>query len=180
MSLATLKEVKEKFFSLPKKEQEIILKEIYNFSKDVKEFINVRLLRDGEDKFIEEIKKATESSTSTGRSKMIKVTKVNSILSKAKKSKVTKETLCDMHWYAFDGYVTFLNYCGGGPDSYENKAYEHFENYLRLLVEISDDKQKLEEELLGVENYLNQHQDMYNDHLWKLYEDIAAEYVHIG
>jgi hypothetical protein len=178
MSLATLREIKEKFFSLSKKEQETILKEIYNFSKDVKEFMNVRLLGDGEDKFIEEIKKATESSTSTGRPKMIKVTKVNSILSKAKKSKVTKETLCDMQWYAFDGYVTFLNDYGGGPDSYENKAYEHFENYLRLLVEISDDKQKLEEELLGVENYLSQHQNMCNDHLWELYEDIVTEYVY--
>jgi hypothetical protein len=179
MSLATLREVKEEFFSLSRKEQETILKEIYNFSKDVKEFINVRLLRDGENKFIEDIKKATESSTPTGRLKMIKVSKVNSILSKAKKSKVTKETLCDMHWYAFDGYVTFLNDYGGGPDSYENKAYDHFKNYLRLLVEISDDKQKLEEKLLGIENYLNQHQNMYNDHLWELYKDVVAEYIHV-
>ena len=176
--MATLREVKEKFFSLSKKEQETILKEIYNFSKDVKEFINVRLLGDGEDKFIEEIKKATESSTPTGRPKMIKVAKVNSILSKAKKSKVTKETLCDMQWCAFDGYVTFLNDYGGGPDSYENRAYEHFKNYLRLLVEISNDKQKLEEELLEVKSYLREHQNMYNDHLWELYEDIVVAYIH--
>ena len=176
--MATLIEIKKKFFSLSQKEQESILKEIYNFSKDVKEFMNVRLLGDGEDKFIEEIKKATESSTSTGRPKMIKVTKVNSILSKANKSKVTKKTLCNMQWYAFDGYTTFLNDYGGGPDSYENKAYDHFKNYLQLLVEISNNKQELEEELLSVENYLNQHQNMYNDHLWEVYEDIAAEYVH--
>jgi len=104
--LATLREIKKAFFSLSKKEQEDILKEIYNFSKDVKDFMNVRLLGNGEDKFVEEIKKATESCTPTGRPKMIKVTKVNGILSKAKKSKVKKETLCDMQWYAFDGYVT--------------------------------------------------------------------------
>jgi len=47
-----------------------------------------------------------------------------------------------------------------------------------LLVETSNDKQELEEELLGAENYLNQHQNMYSDHLWELYEDIAAEYIH--
>ncbi len=176
--MATLREIKKKFFSLSQKEQESILKEIYNFSKDIKDFMNIRLLGDGEDKFIEEIKKATESSTSTGKPKMIKVTKVNNILSKANKSKVTKETLCDMQWYAFDGYVTFLNDYGGGPDSYEIKAYEHFKNYLQLLDEISKNKQELEEELLGVKNYLNQHQNMYNDHLWELYKDIAAEYVH--
>jgi len=176
--LATLREIKQEFFSLSKKEQETILKEIYNFSKDIKEFMNVRLLREGEDKFIEEIKKATESSTPTGMPKMIKVTKVNSILRKAIKSKATKETLCKMQWYAFDGYVTSLNNYRGGPDSYENKAYEHLENYLRLLVEISNNRQELKEKLLGVENYLNQHQNMYNDHLWELYDDFAAEYVY--
>ena len=176
--MATLREVKKKFFSLSQKEQENILKEIYNFSKDVKEFMNVRLLGDGEEKFIEEIKKAAESSTPTGRPKMIKVTKVNAILSKAQKSKVTKETLCKMQWYAFDGYVTFLNDYGGGPESYENKAYDHFKNYLELLVAISKDKQELKEKLLGIKNYLNQHQNMYNEHLWELYEDFAEEYVH--
>jgi len=175
--LATLRDIKKKFFSLSKKEQENILKEIYGFSKDMKEFLNVRLLGDGEEKFIEQIKKATESVTSAGMPKIIKVLKVNSILNKAKKSNVRKETLCDMEWYAFDGYVTFLNDYGGGPDSFENKAYDHLENYLLLLIEISSNKQKLEDELLGVENYLNQHSNMYNDHLYELYEDLSAEYV---
>ena len=174
--MATLREIKKKFFSLSKKEQEIILKELYNFSKDVKEFMNVHLLRDGEDKFVEEIKKATVTFTPTGLPKIIKVTKVNSILSKAKKAKVKKETLCYMHWIAFDGYVTFLNDYGGGSENYENKAYDHLKNYLQLLVEISTDKTELENKLLDLENYLNQHQNMYNDHLWKLFEDIAAKY----
>lgn len=44
---------------------------------------------------------------------MIKVIKVNSILNKAKKSNVKKETLWTMEWYAFDGYMTFLNDYGG-------------------------------------------------------------------
>jgi hypothetical protein len=175
--LATLRDIKKKFFSLSKKDQENMLKEIYGFSKDMKEFLNVRLLGDGEEKFIEQIKKATESTTSIGMPKIIKVVNVNSILNKAKKSNVKKETLCDMEWYAFDGYMTFLNDYGGGPDSFENKVYDHLKNYLLLLIEISNDKQKLEDELLGVENYLSQHDNMYNDHLYELYEDLSAEYV---
>lgn len=176
--MATLREIKKEFFSLPQKEQEIVLKEIYGFSKDIKEFLNVRLLGDGEEKFIEQIKKATESATAKGTPKMIKVVNVNSILNKAKKSNVKKETLCTMEWHAFDGYMTFLNDYGGGPDSYENKTYDHLKNYLLLLIESSNNKQSLEEELLGVENYLNQHNNMYNDHLWELFEDISAKYIY--
>ncbi len=176
--MATLREIKKEFFSLPQKEQEIILKEIYGFSKDVKEFLNVRLLGDGEEKFIEQIKKATESETAKGTPKMIKVINVNSIINKAKKSNAKKETLCTLEWHAFDGYMTFLNDYGGGPDSYENKVYEHLKNYLLLLIEASNDKQNLEEELLGVENYLSEHDNMYNDDLFELFEEISAEYIH--
>ena len=85
--MANLREIKKAFFELSDKEQESILKEIYSFSKDIKEFLNVRLLNDGEELYIEKIRKATESSTPMGLPKTIKVTQVNSILNKAKKSK---------------------------------------------------------------------------------------------
>ena len=143
----------------------------------MKEFLNVRLLGEGEEKFIEQIQKATDSATPTGLPKLIKVTNVNNILRKARKSNVKKETLCDMEWYAFHGYMTFLNDYGGGPESYEGKVYDHLKNYLLLLIDISDDKEELENELLGVEQYLSQHSNMYNDHLFELYEDLAAKYI---
>ena len=135
-------------------------------------------MREGEEKFIEQIKKATESETAKGAPKMIKVINVNSILNKAKKSNVKKDTLCTMEWHAFNGYMTFLNDYGGGPDSYENKAYDHLKNCLLLLIKSSNNKQNIEDELLGVENYINQHNNMYNDHLWELFEDISAEHIH--
>jgi len=75
------------------------------------------------------------------------------------------------------GYMTFLNDYGGGPESYEGKVYDHLKNYLLLLIDISDDKEELENELLGVEQYLSQHSNMYNDHLFELYEDLAAKYI---
>ena len=171
--MATLKDIKKVFFFLSKKEQETILKEIYGFSKDVKEFLNVRLLNEGEEKFIEQIKKASESSTYTGMPKIIKVTNINQILNKAKKSKVRQETLCEMQWIAFDGYMTFLNDYGGGPDSFEDKVYDHLKAYLLLLLDISNG-QELNDELVGVSNYLRKHNNMYYDHIWELYKELTG------
>jgi len=174
--LATLRDIKKKFFSLSKKDQENMLKEIYGFSKDMKEFLNVRLLGDGEEKFIEQIKKATKSATSTGMPKIIKVVNVNSILNKAKKSKVKKDTLCEMEWIAFDGYMTSLNDYGGGPESYENKVYDHLKKYLLLLNDINKNEE-LNDELDGVKHYLREHTNMYYDHLWELFEEITGESI---
>jgi len=174
--MANLREIKKAFFELSDKEQESILKEIYSFSKDIKEFLNVRLLNDGEELYIEKIRKATESSTFTGMPKAIKVTQVNSILNKAKKSKVKKDTLCEMEWIAFDGYMTSLNDYGGGPESYENKVYDHLKNYLLLLNDTSKNDE-LDGELDGVKHYLREHTNMYYDHLWELFEEITGESV---
>ena len=54
--------------------------------------------------------------------KIINVRKVNTIVSRAK---VSKETLTQMQWLAFDGYMTYLNDHGGGPEIYEDKVYDH-------------------------------------------------------
>ncbi len=152
----------------------MILKEIYGFSKDVKEFMNMRLLNEGEEKFIEQIKKATVSSyPRTGLPKIIKVTNVNAILSKAKKSKVSPETLCEMEWIAFDGYMTFLNNFGAGPDSYESKVYDHLKAYLLLLLE-TESGEELDDELAGVADYLISHTNMYYDPIWELYEELTG------
>ena len=174
--MANLREIKKAFFELSDKEQESILKEIYSFSKDIKEFLNVRLLNDGEELYIEKIRRATESSTPTGLPKTIKVTQVNSILNKAKKSKVKKDTLCEMEWIAFDGYMTSLNDYGGGPESYENKVYDHLKKYLLLLNDINKNEE-LNDELDGVKHYLREHTNMYYDHLWELFEEITGESV---
>ncbi len=138
--------------------------------------MNMRLLNEGEEKFIEQIKKATVSSTYTGLPKTIKVTNVNAILSKAKKSKVKPETLCEMEWLAFDGYMTFLNDYGGGPESYENKVYDHLKAYLLLLLDTKSGEE-LDDELAGVADYLRSHTNMYYDHIWELYEELTGMVV---
>ena len=174
--MASLRDIKKVFFSLSRKEQETVLKEIYGFSKDVKEFLNMRLLNEGEEKFIEQIANATISSTYTGLPKTIKVSTVNKILSKAKKSKVAPETLCEMEWLAFDGYMTFLNDYGGGPESYENKVYDHLKAYLLLLFDTKSGEE-LDDELAGVADYLRGHTNMHYDHIWELYEELTGMVV---
>jgi hypothetical protein len=174
--MATLKDIKKEFFSLSEKEQEQIIKEIYSFSKDMKSFLDMRLTGSGEEKYIKEITKASESCTPKGYPKEIKVRTVNSIFTKAKKSKVGDKTLCEMEWIAFDGYMTYLNDYGGGPEIYEDKIYEHFKNYLLLLDKISKAEEYVDE-LEEVSKYLRNHTNMCYDYIWELFEDITGEEV---
>ncbi len=174
--MATLRDIKKEFFALTQKEQEQIIKEIYGFSKDIKSFLDMRLTGSGEEKYLKEISKATESSTPKGYPKDIKVKIVNSILVKAKKSKVSDETLCEMEWIAFDGYMTYLDDYGGGPEIYEDKVYEHLNNYLLLLdktLKAEAYRNKIEE----TSKYLRKHTNMYYDHIWELFEEVTGEEV---
>lgn len=169
--MATFRDVKKAFFAMDAREQEQILKELYGFSKEVKAFVNMRLLEEGAETFLEEIRKACLSETSKGFPKNIDVRKVIASLSRAKKSKVPPETLYEMEWIAFEGYVTFLNTYGGGPESYENKAYDHLKNYLTLILKHAEGE--LQEALLDKANtFLGRHTNMYNDHLWELFEEM--------
>jgi len=168
--MATYTNIKKAFFALSPKEQEAMFKEIYGFSKDMKSFLDIRLVGDGEEEYIKQIKKASESVTSKGTPKTIQVQKVNAILTKAKKSKVSKKTLCEMEWIAFDGYVTFLDDYGDGPEIYYDKVYSHLENYLFLISKIytaQEEEKKIEE----VKIYIKKHKNMYCDGLWELLED---------
>ncbi len=174
--MATIKEIRKAFYELPKKEQDTLLKDIYAFSKDMKAFLNMRLLGSGGDEYIEKITKATQSPLASGAPKMIKVMAVNSILSSAKKSKISRGILCEMEWIAFDGYMTFLNDYGGGPDSYENRVYIHLENYLSLLMNIHKDEE-LEDSFEEVKIYLRKHTNMYYDHIWGLFKSITGRKV---
>lgn len=170
--MATLREIKKAFFALSQKEQEAMIKEIYGFSKDVKEFLNIRLLDDGEEQYIQQISKATESQTPKGYPKEISVREVNAILSKAKKSKVSDKTLYEMEWIAFDGYMTYLDDYGGGPEIYEDKVYDHLNNHLQLLSKMGNEEEqkKIEE----IAKYLRKHTNMYYDHIWELFEEMTG------
>ena len=171
--MATFRDIKKEFFNLDVKEQEQLLKELYNFSKDTKQFLNTRLMNDGEEAFIEEIKKATDYYTHSGIPKEISPRKINSIISKAKKSKVNTKIIIEMELIAFKAYMNFLNDFGGGPEIYEDKIYDHLKNYLELLLSNqlnSDIATKIDE----MKNYLYKNQNMYYDHIWELFQDLTG------
>ena len=99
--MATYRDIKKEFFDLSKKEQEQILKEIYNFSKDVKEFLNTRLTSDNGKSYIDEIEKATDYYTVSGIPKDMSVRKINSVISKAKKAKIDVSILEEMVYSSY-------------------------------------------------------------------------------
>jgi len=171
--MATFRDIKKEFFNLEIKEQEQLLKELYNFSKDTKQFLNTRLMNDAQEAFIDEINKATDYYTHSGIPKEISPRKINSIISKAKKSKVNIKILEEMELIAFKAYIDFLNDFGGGPEIYEDKVYDHLKNYLELILNNlsnSDLDTKLDE----IKNYLYKNQNMYYDHIWELFQDLTG------
>jgi len=170
--MATFTEIKKKFFSLPQKEQELLLKEIYGLSKESKRFLDIRLSGENEENFIEEITKATRYSTPNGYPKDIEVRKVNSILSNAKKCKVDPKILEKMELIAFKGYMGYLNDYGGGPEIYENKVYYHLNNYLSLVIENHAVENQLEI-FETMRSYLLENTNMYYDHIWGLFDDLS-------
>ena len=171
--MATYRDIKKEFFNLSTKEQEQILKEIYNFSKDVKEFLNTRLSSDSGGNYIKEIEKATDYYTPSGIPKDMSVKKINSVISKAKKAKADISILEKMEFIAFKAYIDFLNDFGGGPEIYEDKVYDHLKNYISLVLK-NDTQKDIETKLTYIENYLLNNTNMYYDHLWDLFEELAG------
>jgi len=171
--MATYRDIKKEFFDLSKKEQEQILKEIYNFSKDVKEFLNTRLTSDNGKSYIDEIEKATDYYTVSGIPKDMSVRKINSVISKAKKAKVDVSILEEMEYIAFKAYLDFLNDFGGGPEIYEEKVYEHLKNYLILVLE-NNSQQNIETKVQHIQEYLLNNTNMCYDYLWELFEELTS------
>ena len=170
--MATYKDIKKEFFNLSNKEQEQILKEIYNFSKDIKEFLNTRLTSDNGESYIDEIKKATDYYTASGIPKDMSVRKINSVISKAKKAKVDVSIIEKMEYIAFKAYIDFLNDFGGGPEIYEDKVYDHLKNYILLVLKNSSQKD-LDDKIYHLQGYLLNNTNMYYDHLWELFEELT-------
>jgi len=171
--MATFKDVKKEFFNLSDKEQVQLLKEIYNFSKDMKQFLNTRLMNDNAEVFIDELNKATNYYTHSGIPKEMSPRKINSIITKAKKSKVSTGILEEMELIAFKAYMNFLNDFGGGPDIYESKVYDHLENYLQLLLKNPSNDNR-DDKIVEIQYFLYQNQNMYYDHIWGLFKDLTG------
>ncbi len=50
---------------------------------------------------------------------------------------------------------------------------ENHKSYKLILIEISSG-QELEDELMGISDYLRKNTNMYCDHIWELYEELTG------
>jgi len=166
------KDIKKEFFNLSIKEQERIFKEIYDFSNDIREFLKNRLINENEIQYIEEIEFETDYYSSMGIPQILSTRKINSIINKAKKAKVSVSILEKMEYIAFKGYADSLNDFGDGPEIYEKKVYDHLKNYLLLIIKNNSQKD-IDDKIKHIKNYLLKNTNMYYDHLWELFEDIT-------
>jgi len=173
--MSTFKQVKNAFNKLSEDKKEKLLQDIYDFSKDMKIFLESRLLEntDSGKEFVNQMQKETldkvfkrkgEPGTPDGR-------KVNSIISKAKKSKVDIEIIIELEKLAFEGFVEFLNEFGGGPENFDEMAANHLEEYLKLVkyhFENENEQIKIFEEM---RNYLLKKDNMYTDYVYEVFEE---------
>lgn len=103
--------------------------------------------------------------------------KINAIISKAKKLKVSNEILLELEKLAFKGFIEYLNEFGSGPDNFDGMSCRHLESYLNIIKEkiIDLDKQKtLFEE---TRKYLSKLDNMITDYLYDTYESVTGERI---
>ena len=162
-------------FSKVAHDDKISLQDIYNFSKDTKLFLENRLLGGNDDVFIKAIEKETVGKIyRKGLPDTPNGTKVNSIISKAKKSGVSIETLIKLEQLAYEGFVEFLNEFGCDSESLENVACRHLENYLILVKDNIKDSNEKNSIFQNTKDYLLKRNNMYTDSLDDTFEEITG------
>ncbi|MBI5787325.1 MAG: hypothetical protein HZA78_00520 [Candidatus Schekmanbacteria bacterium] len=173
--MASFKEIKEKFDQLSPQGKEDLFKEIYSFSKEMKLFLENRLLGGKDDVFITAMEKETigkvykKGIPGTPNGKV-----VNSIIAKARKSLVSTWTLIKLEHLAYRGFIEFLNEYGGGPESFDDMACKHLEAYLNLVKSESKDQEEKYKIFQEVKKYLLDKNNMYTDSLDDVFESATG------
>lgn len=169
--MSSYKQIKTKFNDLTPSGKEELLWDIYNFSTDMRLFLENRFLGGQDNIFIEQMEKETigkiykEGIPGTPNGK-----KVNEIISKAKKSKVNIWTIIKLEQLAYRGFIEFQNEFGGGPENFDDMACKHMEEYIKLIkqeVKEDEEKNKIFNEL---KQYLRKKDNMYVDSLYYTFE----------
>src|SRR3989344_3043736 len=120
---------------LSEEQQDILIRELYNYSKDIKLFLESRLglqadteglINEMERETIRKVYRKGIPGTPSGK-------KVNEIISKAKKAQVPIPVLLKLEQLAYRGFIEYLNEFGGGPDNFDEMACNHLEAYLNLI-----------------------------------------------
>lgn len=166
---------KEKFNKLSPIGKEELLKEIYDFSKDTRLFLENKLLGGYDNTFIEQMEKETMDIYRAGMpSENINGKKVNEIIRKAKKSGVSVWTAMKLEQLAYRGFIEFLNEFGGGPENFDDMACRHLENYLKLVLEAVENKDEQNNIFNEVKNYLLKKDNMCVDFLYEVFYETTG------
>jgi len=165
------KKIKEKFNELSPRGKEKLLKEVYDFSKDTRLFLENKLLGGYDNIFIGQMEKETIDNIYIAGmpSEDINGRRVNEIIRKAKKSGVSVWTIMKLEQLAYRGFIEFLNEFGGGPENFEDMAGRHLENYLKLVLEAVENKDEQDNIFNEVKNYLLKKDNMCVDFLYGVF-----------
>ncbi len=173
--MKNFKKIKGKFNQLSQKEKDNFLQDIYNFSKDTKLFLENRLLGGNDNVFIEAMEKETIGKVyKAGVPGTPNGVKVNSIISKAKKSGVGIGALMELEQLAYRGFIEFLNEYGGGQESFDEMSDRHLENYLILVRDNIKDENEKNNIFQEIKEYLLKKNNMYRDSLDDIFEEITG------
>ncbi|MBU4000107.1 hypothetical protein KKG29_02940 [Patescibacteria group bacterium] len=173
--MKNFKKIKEKFNQLSQQEKDNFLQDIYNFSKDTKLFLENRLLGGNDDVFIKAIEKETIGKVyKKGLPGTPNGVKVNSIIVKAKKSGVSIDALMKLERLAYRGFIEFLNEFGGGPESFDEMADKHMENYLILVRDNIKSEKERNDIFQDMKKYLLKKNNMYTDSLDDVFKEITG------
>lgn len=173
--MKNFKKIKEKFNQLSPSEKDNFIQDIYNFSQDTKLFLENRLLGGNEDVFIKAMEKETIGKVyKKGLPGTPNGVKVNSIIAKAKKSGVGIDALVKLEQLAYRGFIEYLNEYGGGPESFDEMADKHLENYLVLVRDNIKDANEKNNIFQDIKDYLLKKKNMYTDSLDNIYKEITG------
>ena len=173
--MKSFKKIKEKFNQLSQQEKDNFLQDIYNFSKDTKLFLENRLLGGNDEVFIKAMEKETIGKVyKIGMPGTPNGVKVNSIIAKAKKSGVGIDALMKLEQLAYRGFIEYLNEYGGGPESFDEMADKHLENYLILVRDNIKNEKERNDIFQDIKGYLLKKRNMYRDSLDDIFEEITG------
>lgn len=172
MASSNLKKVKEAFSGLSERELSALIGEVYNFSKDMKLFLENRLLGIETKAYFEELEAITYERFGAIPPKWVEARKVNAVISKAKKAKVGDFELFKLHMYVFEAYVVWIDMYGMSDEAVENKCAMHLEKALELLEKLPNiSHNKKEQYYRGMVDIIDGHVNMYRDDLYEILDD---------
>jgi hypothetical protein len=179
MSTPNFRDIIKAFHALSPAEQDSLLRDVYNFSPDMKALLTNRLT--GSADFSTMIAKMERETIGKIYRKGMPGTpngnKVNEIIRAAKAAEAPLETMLQFEQLAYRGFIEYLNEFGGGPDNFDDMACRHLEAYLQLVTSGIRDEQEREAMYEKIRRYLRKKDNMVTDYTDAVFEDETGRSV---